>query len=111
MQRWHCEEPGRSGAGPATRRRRSDSKQLACRAASRTPPPERRARRRSELMSDIEARLSAAMHSAVDGQDASPNELITQVLRRHRLRTRRFACAAVLAAVAIAVPTVMAVHS
>jgi hypothetical protein len=62
-------------------------------------------------MSDIEARLCAAMHSAVDGQEASPDELITQVLRRHRLRTRRLAGAAVLAAVAIAVPTVMAVHS
>lgn len=62
-------------------------------------------------MSDIETRLSAAMHSAVDGQEAAPNELITQVLRRHRLRTRRLAGAAVLAAVAIAVPTLMAVHS
>ncbi len=62
-------------------------------------------------MSDIEARLSAAMHAAIDGQEASPDELIRLVMRRHRLRTGRLASAAVLAALAIAVPSVIALHS
>jgi len=61
-------------------------------------------------MSDIEARLSSALHSALDGQEASPDELIRLVMRRHRLRTGRLAGAAALA-VAIAVPTVIALHS
>ncbi len=62
-------------------------------------------------MSDIEVRLSAAMHSALDGEEASPDELIRLVMRRHRLRTLRLTATAALAAVAIAGPTVIALHS
>ncbi len=62
-------------------------------------------------MSDIETRLSAAMHSALDGEEASPGELIRLVMRRHRLRAARLAGTAVLAALALAVPTVIALRS
>jgi hypothetical protein len=62
-------------------------------------------------MSDIEVRLSAAMHSALDGEEAFPDELIRLVMHRHRLRTARLVGTAVLAAVAIAVPSVIALHS
>lgn len=62
-------------------------------------------------MSEIEERLRTAMHAALDGEEASPDELIRLVVRRHRLRTVRLVGTAALAAVAIAVPTVVALHS
>ena len=62
-------------------------------------------------MTDIKG-LRAAMHAAVDGEQASADELIRQVMRRHRRHRRRvaLACAAVLIALAVAVPVAIAVH-
>ncbi len=62
-------------------------------------------------MFDIEARLRTAMHSALDGEEASPDRLLRLVMRRHRLRAVRLAGAAVLAVLALAVPTAIALHN
>lgn len=62
-------------------------------------------------MSDIEERLRTAMHSALDGEETSPDELIRHIMRRRRLRSARVVGSAVLAALAIAVPTAIALHS
>jgi hypothetical protein len=60
-------------------------------------------------MTDIEG-LRAAMHTAVDGEKASADELIRQVMRRHRRHTIRVACITVLAALAVAVPGAITLH-
>ena len=59
-------------------------------------------------MSDIEERLRTAMHSALDREEASPDELIRLVVRRHRLRSARLAGSAALGALAVAVSAVVA---
>jgi hypothetical protein len=61
-------------------------------------------------MPDIEVRLRAAMHAAVDGEEAAPERLIKLVLRRHRRVRARQTSATVLAVLAIAASTVVAVH-
>jgi hypothetical protein len=61
-------------------------------------------------MTEIEDRLRAAMHSAVDGKEPSARELISLVKRRHRRHTIRVACIAVLAALAVAVPAAITLH-
>lgn len=61
-------------------------------------------------MTEIEDQLRAAMHSAVDGKEASASELISLVKRRHRRHTIRVACVTVLAALAVAVPAAITVH-
>ena len=61
-------------------------------------------------MTDIQGRLRAAMHAAVDGEKASADELIRLVKRRHRRHTIRVACIAVLAVVAVAVPAGISLH-
>ena len=61
-------------------------------------------------MTDIEHRLRAAMHMAVDGEDASPGELIRQVKRRHRRHVAVVAAAAALAVIAVAVPVAIALN-
>ena len=58
-------------------------------------------------MTDIQGRLRAAMHAAVDGEKASADELIRLVKRRHR-RHVALAGAAVLVALAVAVPVAIA---
>jgi hypothetical protein len=62
-------------------------------------------------MTDIKG-LRAAMHAAVDGEQASADELIIQVMRRHRRHRRHVSLAgvAVLIALAVAVPVAIAVH-
>jgi hypothetical protein len=62
-------------------------------------------------MTDIEG-LRTAMHTAVDHEQASADELIRLVMRRHRRHRRHVTLAgvAVLAAVAVAVPAVIAWH-
>lgn len=62
-------------------------------------------------MDDIEERLRIAMHEAIDGEEASPDELIIQVMRRNRRHTAGLAGTAVLAALAIGVTAVVALHS
>jgi hypothetical protein len=62
-------------------------------------------------MSDIEEGLRSAMHAALDTEQASPDELIRLVVRRHRMRTTRLAGVAVLAALAIAVSATIGLHS
>jgi len=62
-------------------------------------------------MTDIEDRLRAAMHSAVDGKETSASELISLVKRRHRRHTIQVACITVLAALAVAVPAAITVHN
>jgi hypothetical protein len=62
-------------------------------------------------MTEIEDRLRAAMHAAVDGKETSASELISLVKRRHRRHTIRVACITVLAAVAVAVPAAITLHS
>ena len=61
-------------------------------------------------MTEIEDRLRGAMHSAVDGKEASASELIRLVKRRHRRHTIQVACIAVLAALAVAVPAAITLH-
>jgi hypothetical protein len=61
-------------------------------------------------MSDIEVRLRTAMHEAVDGEEAAPEELITIVKRRHRRHLTRRAGASVVTALAIVVPMVIVLH-
>jgi hypothetical protein len=58
-------------------------------------------------MTDIEQRLSSAMHGALDGEEAAPEELIVAVKRRHRRHLARLAGAAAVA-VAVVVVTVVA---
>lgn len=58
-------------------------------------------------MTDIEQRLRSAMHEAIDGEESAPEELIALVKRRHRRHRTQLAGAAVLA-LAIVVPTVIA---
>jgi hypothetical protein len=62
-------------------------------------------------MTDIKG-LRAAMHAAVDGEQASADELIRLVMRRHRRHRRHVALAGVAAliALAVAVPVAIAVH-
>jgi hypothetical protein len=62
-------------------------------------------------MTDIKG-LRAAMHAAVDSEQASADEMIRQVMRRHRRHRRRLALAGVAAliALAVAVPVAIAVH-
>lgn len=62
-------------------------------------------------MSDIETQLRTAMHAAVDGEVASPDQLIRLVRRRHRRVNARLAGGVVLAVLAIGVSTVVALHS
>jgi hypothetical protein len=61
-------------------------------------------------MADIEQRLRSAMHAAVDGEFATADRLIGQVRRRHRKHQARIAWVAILAALALAVPTVLALR-
>jgi hypothetical protein len=61
-------------------------------------------------MSDIEERLRTAMHAALDGEEASPDELIRLVVRRHRLRNVRLAGVAALAVLVIAASSVVALQ-
>ena len=62
-------------------------------------------------MTDIKG-LRAAMHAAVDNEQASADEMIRQVMRRHRRHRRNVALAGVaaLTALAVAVPVAIAVH-
>ena len=62
-------------------------------------------------MTDIKG-LRAAMHAAVDSEQFSADELIRQVMRRHRRHRRNVALAGVAAliALAVAVPVAIAVH-
>jgi hypothetical protein len=62
-------------------------------------------------MPDIEVQLRAAMHAAVDDEVASPEQLITLVMRRHQRVKARRVSAVVLAALAITVSTVVALDS
>jgi hypothetical protein len=59
-------------------------------------------------MTDIESMLSAAMHSAVDAEEASHSALLGKVRRRHRRHNLAVASAAVLAVLAAVVPAVIA---
>src|SRR5215472_16116801 len=61
-------------------------------------------------MTDIERRLRNAMHEAIDSEEAAPEELIVTVKKRHRRHVARVTGAAILAAMAIAVPTLIALH-
>ena len=61
-------------------------------------------------MTDING-LRAAMHAAVDGEKAHADQLIRQVMRRHRRHSIRVACITVLAALAVAVPAAITVHN
>jgi hypothetical protein len=61
-------------------------------------------------MTDVENRLRAAMHAAVDGEEASAGELIRQVHRRHRRHNARVAGIAALVLAAAAVPAAIALH-
>jgi hypothetical protein len=61
-------------------------------------------------MADIELRLRSAMHGAVDGEEAAPEELITLVKRRHRRHLARLGGAAAAALLAIAIPVVIVVN-
>lgn len=62
-------------------------------------------------MPDIEVQLRAAMHAAVDDEVASPEQLITLVLRRHQRVKARLVSAVVLAVLAITVPGGIALRS
>ncbi len=61
---------------------------------------------RSEQMTDIERRLSIAMHGAIDGEEAAPEELIVTVKRRHRRHLARLSGAAALAVAVVVVAAV-----
>jgi hypothetical protein len=52
-------------------------------------------------MTDIERTLRAAMHDAIDGEEAAPEELIVAVKRRHRRRNGRLAGVAMVALAAV----------
>jgi hypothetical protein len=54
-------------------------------------------------MTDFEQTLRTAMHAAVEAEEASPGQLISQVRRRHRRHTA-LAIGAALAAAALALP-------
>jgi hypothetical protein len=60
-------------------------------------------------MTDING-LRAAMHAAVDGEKAHADQLIRQVMRRHRRHSIRVACITVLAVLALAVPAAITAH-
>ncbi len=62
-------------------------------------------------MDDIEDRLRAAMHAAVDAEQPSPGELIRLVVRRHRRRNALVAGAAAVVALAVATSAVIALRS
>jgi hypothetical protein len=68
-------------------------------------------RLRSAKIAEIEQLLRIAMHAAVDGAETSPDELIRQVIRRRRRHTLRSAAAAILAALGLAAPAVVAVQA
>jgi hypothetical protein len=57
-------------------------------------------------MTDIERRLSIAMHGAIDGEEAAPEELIVTVKRRHRRHLARLSGAAALAVAVVVVAAV-----
>lgn len=61
-------------------------------------------------MADIEERLRVAMHAATDGAEASPDELIRMVVRRHRGHARQTGML-ILAILALAVPAAIALLS
>lgn len=61
-------------------------------------------------MTDIEQRLRSAMHDAIEGEAAAPEELIAGVKRRHRRHVARVTAAAVVAALAIGTPAAIALH-
>jgi hypothetical protein len=61
-------------------------------------------------MTDIERRLRTAMHAAVDGEDAAADRLIGLVIRRHRHHRTLVACIAILIALALAVPALIALR-
>jgi hypothetical protein len=61
-------------------------------------------------MADIEQRLRAAMHAAVDSEYATADQLIGMVRRRHRQHNARIAWIAILVVLALAVPTVLALR-
>lgn len=61
-------------------------------------------------MAEIQDRLRAAMHAAVDAEEASPGKLISQVMTRHRRRSVLVASVALLVPLAVAVPTAIAVY-
>ena len=60
-------------------------------------------------MTDFEQTLRITMHAAVDAEEASPVQLITQVRRRHRRHNALVIGAAVVAA-ALAVPAAVAAY-
>jgi hypothetical protein len=60
-------------------------------------------------MADIEDRLRGVMHAAVDGAEASPRDLVRLVMRRRRRRQILLTGVAVLALLAAAVPTAIAI--
>jgi hypothetical protein len=57
-------------------------------------------------MTDIERRLSIAMHGAIDGEEAAPEELIISVKRRHRRHLARLSGAAAMAVAVVVVAVV-----
>jgi hypothetical protein len=61
-------------------------------------------------MADIETRLRAAMHAAVDAEEAAVGELMMQVRRRHRRHNVVVAGIATLLLLAAGVPAVVASH-
>ena len=61
-------------------------------------------------MTDIEDRLRAAMHAAVDEEEASATALMSGVMRRQRTHTIRVVSVAALLLVAIAAPATFAAH-
>jgi hypothetical protein len=61
-------------------------------------------------VTEIEDRLRAAMHAAVDGKETPASELISQVKRRHRRHGVRVACITAAAALAIAIPAAITVR-
>jgi hypothetical protein len=61
-------------------------------------------------MSDLEARLRAAMHATVDGEEAAASQVLAAVMRRHRRHTVLVVSLAVLIIVAVAIPTAVALR-
>jgi hypothetical protein len=62
-------------------------------------------------MTDIEQRLAAAMHAAVDAEEAAGRDMLRGVYRRHRRHTLLVAGLAVLIAVVLAIPAAIVAHS
>jgi hypothetical protein len=62
-------------------------------------------------MTDLEQQLRAAMHAAVDGEEAAPETLIAAVRRRYRRHNVVMTALVVLVAIAAAIPVTIAVRS